>query len=831
MNKKLKKVLAAALLTVLLSANAFAIRPIFHRPTVGTIEAPRHDLENQSTLSTLASTPDDGDRPVRNETANGLNTTTFDTLVGTVTVNLPDDLAAGDSISGTVMAELKREPGTAGNQAPKEQTSGMDELSGYVIEVAEQQTPIKEPEGNLIDFCKGPIESNSNNKIGLCKAWTVPEKAAYIPVVLKNKAGTVVGRSRIPVAPKAPFPVKEQDGKISTPQIGQAGKPVSIKGQMGNFEDTAIKMGKQTARFLASSPRKMVVESPRDLKGINDIEIEYKGRTVARCTYRSISVRLAADKLNLTKGEQTNMTVTLAGLIGLLSPVSLQLTNKSPGTVSMAGGEAQTINVSPSEVNGDSFVANKTLTGVKPGGFSINAFVDPAKSVSDCTPAIAGDLPRTPSPQPSPGEPNGPPTPRPPDTPGTPQPLRGRFRVTFNGFHVNHVTNHGLLQRPDAVTMRPQVETVDLTRRGTIMIRGGSTGVIGMVPGSANRGGSSLPNGGFLTGDSYPTDNPWLRTAPITPFAPGTIPPTIYFENELVQNESAALIIADMWSVDGRSDLGLQDDYIREIIRSGDDVRQAVRNMIRNPPPLELSKYLRPGDAMGIRNTLSLAIGVPQNRPIGMQPMGRQFGFIPQVLVLTYDFADLLSRTETNLGLGIIPIRYVDAPSFGGDYTLFLQVERLDTRPACAEDLMGARFTGTAELTTTRREAAGPFPSPVELTVDFVECRGVVRITNFPPLTSNSLTGLGPNTSTMTLLNGGTGTLASSSRRIEMPVTLALQNSLRVFGNSTLPLILSGMIDPATGTATLRGTGTFSGGALGTFQGTVVVTGTFSPTP
>ncbi len=36
------------------------------------------------------------------ETSFGLYTTKFDTLEGTVTVNLPDDLAAGDTISGTV---------------------------------------------------------------------------------------------------------------------------------------------------------------------------------------------------------------------------------------------------------------------------------------------------------------------------------------------------------------------------------------------------------------------------------------------------------------------------------------------------------------------------------------------------------------------------------------------------------------------------------------------------------------------------------------------------------------------------------------------------------
>jgi hypothetical protein len=39
------------------------------------------------------------------ETAWGLSTTTFETPGGPVTVHLPADLAAGDTLSGTVFAE------------------------------------------------------------------------------------------------------------------------------------------------------------------------------------------------------------------------------------------------------------------------------------------------------------------------------------------------------------------------------------------------------------------------------------------------------------------------------------------------------------------------------------------------------------------------------------------------------------------------------------------------------------------------------------------------------------------------------------------------------
>jgi hypothetical protein len=61
-------------------------------------------------------------------TGDGLRIVTFDTLQGRVIVNLPDDMRAGDTISGTVVAEPK-------GQTPEERAKNMSILSGCVIEV------------------------------------------------------------------------------------------------------------------------------------------------------------------------------------------------------------------------------------------------------------------------------------------------------------------------------------------------------------------------------------------------------------------------------------------------------------------------------------------------------------------------------------------------------------------------------------------------------------------------------------------------------------------------------------------------------------------------
>jgi hypothetical protein len=162
-----------------------------------------------------------------------------------------------------------------------------------------------------------------------------------------------------------------------------------------------------------------------------------------------------------------------------------------------------------------------------------------------------------------------------------------------------------------------------------------------MTPDNPVRGGTSSANGGFQTGDGFPTQSaPWRRTLPRSP-APLTIPPTVYFEGEIVQNAEAIWIAPNIWSIDGQHDLDLVGAASSSLRRDLPALRTAVSRIIRGPQPLSLNSYLRPGSSMGLGNTMSIGAGFMQDRPIGMQPLGGgRFGFTPQVLVLTYDSAD-----------------------------------------------------------------------------------------------------------------------------------------------------------------------------------------------
>src|SRR5947209_10924822 len=200
------------------------------------------------------------------DTDRGLHVASFDTLYGKVVVNLPDDMAAGDTISGTVEAQ------PAGKQAD-EVAKNQDELNGLVIEIAGTKLPSKDQTAKI----------------------NVPEQAPEkIPVIVRDKTGKEVGRAEVPVKPRsavldclkqqakaAPNAASIKAGEQSQPQknpslgcpfelpaFGQPGRPLEIKGNFtGDAGQTGIKIGGKDARVLAESPRKVVTQVPSDVVG------------------------------------------------------------------------------------------------------------------------------------------------------------------------------------------------------------------------------------------------------------------------------------------------------------------------------------------------------------------------------------------------------------------------------------------------------------------------------------------------------------------------------------------------------------------------------------
>jgi hypothetical protein len=644
------------------------------------------------------------------DTAFGLHTATFETLQGTVAVNLPDDLQAGDTISGTVIAEPS-------GKSEAEQAKNQSELNGYVVQIEQEEVTTEKQYANLI----------------------IPAVATSIPVILKNSKGEEVARLQVRVEKQsgqfsphqgrekssAKFPGvgsgsgEAQEGLLpayQTPSAGQAGKPIIVKGPFdGNYETSRVSIASRSARVLAESPRQVVVQSPSDVVGKANIEVSEQGKTVASSSYQNIAVRLSAEKLNMIRGEQTTLTVTVLGAAEpdtqspeWQGPITVELVNQTPWVVRMSGGDRQLLLINPQDSPGGTHRTTRTLTGVQAGGFSINATVVANQGVAGGRKNVG--LP-SPGPDRQPSNPTSASTPidrrnvNRPEPPLTPQsgelgpdgeprssggsrpvdPFRGRFRVIVNGFTVNHQTADGVFERDgagDEVTLITYVATVDRGSRFNRIIWGDIfSSVMGAQPQNQVRAGSASGNGGLRTGDSFPSASPARR---ITPLTTG-IPATILFEGELVQGQNAAFILPSLWEWDGLSRRSLQGRFADEMDRRESNIVGFVDRLIQSPPALRLENYLLRGSVLGLNDMATigfgpLGLGEVNNRPIGMLPVENGFGFTPRVLILTYDAARVFAQTDAGRGRGVIAVNYVDDAALEGSYTMFLQIEQVGGR-------------------------------------------------------------------------------------------------------------------------------------------------------
>lgn len=316
-------------------------------------------------------------------------------------------------------------------------------------------------------------------------------------------------------------------------------------------------------------------------------------------------------------------------------------------------------------------------------------------------------------------------SPTPPPTPANvtriaqpPRAPRGFFRVTLNGFRVNHESDDDILEgdgRGDEIfiTTNNWMIHKDGTYQSFRQIR---TKVMGDPNGHPERvaAGTKSPGlrldsspGGLQTGDTFPWNQPWKRTR--DPLADR--PPVVLWNGYLTQGEDTVVLLPIVWEWDSddvsdsqrsvADGLPLWFNYQRAAIASYSTSPPGspfhLRSVVVNPVELLTTYYaafLRQGYSDGVRQ------GYPQGRiPLagkaGTRPIGYEEaytntstaetvalpdGLTPIEMVLTYDSATDAARATIDLGVpGVYEFRYVDSHDHG-DYSLYLQVERLDTR-------------------------------------------------------------------------------------------------------------------------------------------------------
>ncbi len=301
-----------------------------------------------------------------------LDTRTFDTPAGKVQVYLPADLAAGDTLSGTVSA-------SPAGASPAQQAKNTGTLQGYVVEVGGDRQPVS----------GGRFETKVASGLPLV-------------VTLLDPKGKKVGASTVNVAPPRTVIVPDPPppGLFELPTLGQTGRPNAVQGPFdGRSATTVIEIGGQPVRILAESPGQAVFECPTDLVGPATITVREQGTEMSG-TFTNVGIELAAARTSLVRGESEAVVAKVTGLQGLppdVFPLAYHMENLAPEVVSFSGlqGNLLTGSIEHAAVGPDgTFQFQQPLRAVRAGSYNITASVGgpgwpPPPLSKDCLTVLA----------------------------------------------------------------------------------------------------------------------------------------------------------------------------------------------------------------------------------------------------------------------------------------------------------------------------------------------------------------------------------------------------------------------------------------------------------
>jgi hypothetical protein len=254
-----------------------------------------------------------------------------------------------------------------------------------------------------------------------------------------------------------------------------------------------------------------------------------------------------------------------------------------------------------------------------------------------------------------------------------------KFRVTLNGFAVNHQSDDDILEgdgKGDEVYLRADVWQIN--KDGAVSVKQPyRTPVLGDVNNQQNRkqAGSASDKGGLRTNDKYPTNTPWARGALQTLELP-----MLLWQGTLTQGEDGVSIIPTIWEWDSPNSSETETEWSNGLDQLFSSFQPFLVKQIQNRD-IGITFYgtlVPPGRSLAF-GSWDIGVGLAGTRPIGIYKRTASVPYLSyQMLPLNYDSALEATKTSpSNSGLGVFAIRYTDELDHG-DYTLYLQVEKLN---------------------------------------------------------------------------------------------------------------------------------------------------------
>ncbi len=251
-------------------------------------------------------------------------------------VYLPDDMRAGDTISGIVVPD----------PVDPKKARGSDTLEGVVVEVG-------------------------GSKVQTGRFLVTVGALGVMDMVLRNSDGKVIATTPVQVGPQSP-----PKTTLWSPPVAQAGKPITISGPFdGNAENTNCTLGGQPAIVLVESPRESVLQCLEDQPlGTTPLTVTENGTTTTR-PVNVVNLNLSTPRTKLLRGDQGTIKITLTGLKGLPEsayPIPVEITNNTPAIIQLSkGGDCVCMPVNFQDVKNGAWNAQVTMTGVTPGTFAL----------------------------------------------------------------------------------------------------------------------------------------------------------------------------------------------------------------------------------------------------------------------------------------------------------------------------------------------------------------------------------------------------------------------------------------------------------------------------
>jgi hypothetical protein len=308
----------------------------------------------------------------------------------------------------------------------------------------------------------------------------------------------------------------------------------------------------------------------------------------------------------------------------------------------------------------------------------------------------------------------------------------GKYRVTVNGFRVNHETADNPAEmdgKRDEIYVET-VATVVHVLGPTINTTRARTKTHGDVnaarwqgannPNVRIKAGSASPLGGLMTGDGYPDRlMPWKRSS--TADYTHTFP-LLVWEGDVMQDVYSVVVVPAIYEDDEVQEQLIADRYMNVFTTLGHPVEDSGATNLRNVRAsmfrkLTATLHRTPADARdyaerilkplatknvkamqrltatntffsnastqmtALMSTIALTMN-NRDRPIGL--VRRSNGsndFDPAALFIDFESAEkiIAGTAEGSLSPGIVAIDYKDhVPGGGGDYTLFVEVRRVN---------------------------------------------------------------------------------------------------------------------------------------------------------